>query len=159
DVNRQAELVYGYRREELIGMHLLDLVAREEHYEVWTNTRRAVSGHVLTFASRTHVRKDGTRLKVSVSGSLIEISGWKVFQDIVRDETRRIEAEEALQATNRELEHEIEHRKHAEKLLRTRNEELKDFAYTVSHDLKAPLRGIAGYAHELDRRHRSGLGE
>jgi len=28
----------------------------------------------------------------------------------------------------------------------------------VSHDLKAPLRGIAGYARELDRRHRSGLG-
>jgi light-regulated signal transduction histidine kinase (bacteriophytochrome) len=36
---------------------------------------------------------------------------------------------------------------------------LKAFAYTVSHDLKAPLRGIAGYAAELDRRHRAGLGE
>lgn len=41
--------------------------------------------------------------------------------------------------------------------LRNRNEELKAFAYTVSHDLKAPLRGIAGYARELDRRHSSGL--
>jgi len=36
---------------------------------------------------------------------------------------------------------------------------LKAFAYTVSHDLKAPLRGIAGYAQELDRRHRAGLAE
>jgi PAS domain S-box-containing protein len=44
-------------------------------------------------------------------------------------------------------------------LLRARNEELKAFAYTVSHDLKAPLRGIAGYAQELNRRHRSGLSE
>jgi light-regulated signal transduction histidine kinase (bacteriophytochrome) len=43
--------------------------------------------------------------------------------------------------------------------LRARNEELKAFAYTVSHDLKAPLRGIAGYAAELDRRHRAGLSE
>jgi PAS domain S-box-containing protein len=40
-----------------------------------------------------------------------------------------------------------------------RNQELKAFAYTISHDLKAPLRGIAGYAQELDRRHKSVLDE
>jgi light-regulated signal transduction histidine kinase (bacteriophytochrome) len=43
--------------------------------------------------------------------------------------------------------------------LRVRNEELKAFAYMVSHDLKAPLRGIAGYARELATRHRAGLSE
>jgi PAS domain S-box-containing protein len=43
--------------------------------------------------------------------------------------------------------------------LAARNQELKDFAYTVSHDLKAPLRGISGYANELNRKHRAGLGE
>jgi hypothetical protein len=42
-------------------------------------------------------------------------------------------------------------------LLQARNQELKAFAYTVSHDLKAPLRGISGYAHELERRHSTGL--
>jgi PAS domain S-box-containing protein len=64
-----------------------------------------------------------------------------------------------LQAKNQELEHEIHQRKRVEELLRARNEELKAFAYTVSHDLKAPLRGIDGYARELDRRHRQGLSE
>jgi light-regulated signal transduction histidine kinase (bacteriophytochrome) len=43
--------------------------------------------------------------------------------------------------------------------IRQKNEELKAFAYTVSHDLKAPLRGIAGYAQELERRHSAGFGE
>jgi len=43
--------------------------------------------------------------------------------------------------------------------LKARNQELKDFAYTVSHDLKAPLRGIAGYANELDHKHRMGLSD
>ena len=46
-----------------------------------------------------------------------------------------------------------------EQALRERNQELKGFAYTVSHDLKAPLRGIAGYASELMRKHRAGLDE
>ena len=43
--------------------------------------------------------------------------------------------------------------------LREKNEELKGFAYTVSHDLKAPLRGISGYAQELVRKHQEGMGE
>jgi light-regulated signal transduction histidine kinase (bacteriophytochrome) len=64
-----------------------------------------------------------------------------------------------LQAKNQELEREIGRRRQVEELLRARNEELKAFAYTVSHDLKAPLRGIDGYARELDRRHRKGLNE
>jgi light-regulated signal transduction histidine kinase (bacteriophytochrome) len=64
-----------------------------------------------------------------------------------------------LRTKNQELEHEVNRRAHVERLLRATNEELKAFAYTVSHDLKAPLRGIAGYAAELDRRHRVGLSE
>jgi PAS domain S-box-containing protein len=64
-----------------------------------------------------------------------------------------------LHEKNKELEREVSQRKRVAALLRTRNEELKGFAYTVSHDLKAPLRGIAGYAQELDRQHRAGLDE
>ena len=64
-----------------------------------------------------------------------------------------------LHEKNQELEDHISQRKRVTELLRARNEELKGFAYTVSHDLKAPLRGIAGYAQELDRRHRTGLDE
>ena len=43
--------------------------------------------------------------------------------------------------------------------MRSKNEELKGFAYTVSHDLKAPLRGISGYAQELMRKHQDSLSE
>ncbi len=63
---------------------------------------------------------------------------------ICQDVTDRKLAEEQLRRTTE---------------LQARNEELKAFAYTVSHDLKAPLRGIAGYAQELDRQHRTGLDE
>jgi PAS domain S-box-containing protein len=58
--------------------------------------------------------------------------------------------------------HDITERKRADEerrradALRARNEQLRSFAYMVSHDLKAPLRRIAGYARELNR-HRGGL--
>jgi PAS domain S-box-containing protein len=62
----------------------------------------------------------------------------------------------ALDITERKV---AEERRRAEELLRAKNEELKSFAYTISHDLKAPLRGIAGYAQELIRQHCDGLSE
>jgi PAS domain S-box-containing protein len=64
-----------------------------------------------------------------------------------------------LRRKNEELENEVRRRREVAELLRARNDELKAFAYTVSHDLKAPLRGIAGYAKELERRHSAGLSE
>jgi signal transduction histidine kinase len=75
---------------------------------------------------------------------------------ILRDLKRN---EAALEQLNQGLLAENAARQQAEASVRARNEELKSFAYTVSHDLKAPLRGIAGYSAELDRKHRAGLDE
>jgi PAS domain S-box-containing protein len=66
-----------------------------------------------------------------------------------------LDGKAGLQATVRD----ISQQKQTEAIVRARNEELKGFAYTVSHDLKAPLRGIAGYSSELERKHRDGLSE
>jgi PAS domain S-box-containing protein len=80
----------------------------------------------------------------------------------VREALRR-QAEENLQKLNLELEQRVRQRtaelNSSNEQLRAKNSELKGFAYTVSHDLKAPLRGIAGYGNELDRKHRAGLSE
>ena len=75
---------------------------------------------------------------------------------VALDITRRKETEIQLRQSEERLEQTVATRTAQ---LRSRNEELKAFAYTVSHDLKAPLRGIAGYARELDRRHSAGLDE
>ena len=94
---------------------------------------------------------------IRMMGAMTDISERKRAVEILEERvaTRTVE----LRSKNHELEQEVGRRRQVEQLLRARNEELKAFAYTVSHDLKAPLRGIAGYAQELDRRHRDGLGE
>jgi PAS domain S-box-containing protein len=102
------------------------------------------------------VRPDGSVRLLQSRGNWIVENGRPVrLVGICQDVTERRESERQL----RQREDEIDRRKRLAEALQSRNEELKAFAYTVSHDLKAPLRGIAGYAQELDRRHRAGLDE
>jgi light-regulated signal transduction histidine kinase (bacteriophytochrome) len=70
-----------------------------------------------------------------------------------------IETNTGIVALYTELEDKSQRLEETECLLRARNEDLKGFAHTVAHDLKAPLRGIAGYADELERKHQDGLSE
>jgi PAS domain S-box-containing protein len=100
---------------------------------------------------------DNTGAPVRMIGAMADISERK--RAVERLEAAVTTRTAELNAKNHELEEQISERRRVAELLRRRNEELKAFAYTVSHDLKAPLRGIAGYAQELGRRHRAGLDE
>jgi PAS domain S-box-containing protein len=102
------------------------------------------------------IRSDGAVRILRSRGKWVSVDGVPVrLVGICQDITERRHAEQQL----RQREDEIARRRRLAELLESRNEELKAFAYTVSHDLKAPLRGIAGYAQELNRRHRAGLDE
>ncbi len=65
---------------------------------------------------------------------------------VMRDVTERRKAQEEIERLNRELEQRVMQRT-AE--LKASNEELESFAYSVSHDLRAPLRGIDGWSLAL----------
>lgn len=139
DAKKQAELAYGYTREELIGISLLELVPREQHPSIWENTKRvAEEGEVVRVGERIHVKKDGTSMIVTISASLVEYGGRKVFQDIVRDETERIRAEMALEKANKEL---IQANIRLQEMDRLKSV----FLATMSHELRTPLNSIIGF--------------
>jgi signal transduction histidine kinase len=80
-------------------------------------------------------------------------------EEVARVNRELIETNTGIVALYTELEDKTQRLEETERLLRARNEDLKGFAHTVAHDLKAPLRGIAGYADELERKHQGGLSE
>jgi PAS domain S-box-containing protein len=156
DASWKSEHIHPEDLERVVS-GIRDVMNRGEQFWSGEYRFRRADGSYADIFDRGFVIYDSTRRPIRMIGAIADISERKRALEILEQRVATRTAE--LQAKNQELEYEISQRQHAEKLLRARNEELKAFAYTVSHDLKAPLRGIDGYARELDRRHRQGLSE
>ncbi|MBF8279142.1 MAG: hypothetical protein HW385_574, partial [candidate division NC10 bacterium] len=106
-INAQAEQLFGYSREELLGQPVELLVPerlrsqhREHRVRYFEAPRLRGMGAGLTLYG---LRKDGTELPVDISLGPCEIEGEILVLSAIRDITERKRAEEAIQAANAEL--------------------------------------------------------
>lgn len=157
--NPAAEVLYGYSSEEVLGAHI-SLVAPDPD-EVYDFLARARLGEVSRLET-TRLTKTGAEVDVMLTVSPTHASNGSVIgtSHIAMDITERKRAELAATRMHEELEdrvwqrtRELEERTQelqtkAEELQRSMAE-LDSFAYTVSHDLKAPLRAMDGFSRIL----------
>ena len=151
--NRGAQEMYGWTREEAIGKRADDLLhtvfpvpVEEIRAELLRNGRW--DGEL------EKVRKDGARVIASSRWSLQrdERGNPKAILATNHDVTERKRREEQVQALNDELEK-------RSLALEATNKELEAFAYSVSHDLRAPLRHMSGFTELLQKNSAGALSE
>ncbi len=145
-VNAQTERLFGYPRQELLQKSVEVLVpegSRGGHHGNWASlfheARTRSLGPSLEFYGR---RKDGTEFPLEISLSPFDTGAETLVSSGIRDVTDRKRVEAGIRKLNAELE-----KRGAD--LEATNRELETFAYSVSHDLRAPLRAIDGFSQVL----------
>lgn len=146
-LNLQAEKRFGYRRDELVGQKMMNIIPHGFAERLIADDLRSVEdalaqqiGSGIELIAR---RKDGTEFPIEIMLSPLESTEGVLVTAAIRDITARKRAELHLLQKMDEL-------------CRS-NEELGQFAYIASHDLQEPLRMVSSYTQLLSKKYKGKL--
>ncbi len=153
NVNRAECELLGYEKKEVLGRYVWELVAPEHVEESRRSVLRKIAGEQpLEPFFREYVRHDGQRLILHIHENLIRSGSGEILgiRSTLLDVTEQHRASQELRRLNAELDKRVADRT---KELNTSNDRMREFVYTVSHDLQEPLRSISSFAKLLRDRY------
>jgi PAS domain S-box-containing protein len=178
--NKGAERVFGYTAEDMVGSSILTLFPPELKHEEAFIIGELTQGRRVEHFETTRVRKDGTRIDVSVTVSPIRDKSGTIVgaSKIARDITEAKRLRESVRILNEELEEQAnaleqqleetqamateleeantqlgeaaDNARKAQRQAEEANQARADFLRTMSHELRTPLNAIGGYADLME---------
>jgi PAS domain S-box-containing protein len=146
DVNPFLIIMLGFSKDEFIGKKLWELGAFKDIEESKLDYHKLQSSGYIRYDNLPLQAKDGRHIAVEFVSNIYLVDNNRIAQCNIRDNTASELYLKEIQKLNAELEQRVLDRTNQ---LESINKELEAFNYSVSHDLRAPLRRVMGFAEAL----------